>query len=116
MRVIVADDHAEVRSALKLVLEQEPEVVVVGEATDGKGLLAQAESIQPDLVLLDWELPGRSAVHLVRDLRRLNPLVRVIALSGRPEVSRAALAAGANAFVSKGDPPERLLAALEGDD
>jgi CheY-like chemotaxis protein len=75
--------------------------------------LGQVEATQPDLVLPDWELPGlRTHAHL-STLRTLCPRLKVIGLSGRPEARQAALTARADAFVSKGDPPERLLAAVD---
>jgi len=113
MRVLLADDQPKVRSALRLLLEQDPDMNVVGEATKAEELLAQVGATHPDLLLLDWELPGlQPADPLLPVLRALCPHLSVIALSGRPEVYRAALAAGADAFVSKGDPPERLLSAV----
>ena len=124
MRILLADDQAQVRSALRLLLEQEPELSVVGEVAEATSLLVQVQAIQPDLVLLDWELPGlgarrRSAFpsrspgpHLLSILHSLGHPPKVIALSGCPEAGEEALAAGADAFVSKGDPPERLLTTL----
>ena len=120
MRVLLADDQSKVRSALRLVLEQQPGIHVLGEAVDTTGLLDWVTVTCPDLVLLDWELPGLEAdgpstgsgQRLLSTLRELCPCLAVIALSGRPEARRAALDAGADAFVSKGDPPERLLAAV----
>ena len=136
MRVLLADDQAKVRSALRLVLEQQPGVHILGEAVDATGLLDWVKTARPDLVLLDWELPGLQAANpsidsgrvpstalrqaqdgssgqgLLPTLRELCPGMAVIALSGRPEARRAALDAGVDAFVSKGDPPERLLAAV----
>jgi DNA-binding NarL/FixJ family response regulator len=97
---------------LRLLLEQEPGMSVVGEAVEAGDLLAQVEATQPNLVLLDWELPGLRTDDWLSTLRRLCPRLKVIALSGQPEARRAALATGADAFVSKGDPPERLLAAV----
>jgi len=115
MRVFLADDQPRVRSALRLLLEQDPQLSVVGEAAAAEGLLAQVRAAHPDLLLLDWELPGLQAANpLLPALRALYPRLSVIALSGRPEARRAALAARADAFVSKGDPPERLLAAVNG--
>jgi CheY-like chemotaxis protein len=68
----------------------------------------------PDIILLDWELPGLQGGDALSTLRAHRPQLKVIALSGRPEARSAALAAGMNAFVSKGDPPEQLLAAVRG--
>jgi len=112
VRVLVADDQPEVRSALRLLLEQQPDMIVVGDVADAQQLLERAGSLRPDLVLLDWELPGNADASLPASLR--NRCGRVIALSGRPEAESAALRAGADGFVSKGDPPERLLSVLRG--
>ncbi len=112
MRVLVADDKLEVRSALRLLLEQLPGVSVVGEATGTDSLLVQASALCPDLVLLDWELRGLHAAELLPGLRARCPRLSVIVLSSRPENRRPALANGADAFVSKGDAPEQLLKAV----
>ena len=112
MRVLVADDQSHVRSALRLLLAQEPGITVVSEAADVEQALRMAAEQCPDLVLLDWELPGQNSTTLLHALRAVQPGSRVIALSGRPEARQAALDAGADGFVSKGDPPERLLAAV----
>jgi DNA-binding NarL/FixJ family response regulator len=112
MRILLADDQARVRSALELLLGLEPDMDVVGETTDADRLLVCIKETRPDLVLLDWELPGLVVNGLMNALRSLFPRLKVIVLSGRPEARGDALAAGADAFVSKGDPPDRLLAAL----
>lgn len=112
MRVLLADDQPNVRSALRLLLEQELGLREVGEATNVSGLLSQVETNCPDLVLLDWELPGSKNIELLPPLRTKCPQLFVIALSGHPEARQAALSAGADAFVGKGDPPKVLLATL----
>jgi len=112
MGVLLADDQSKVRSALRLLLEQQPGVSILGEAVDATSLVDWVKAACPDLVLLDWELPGLETDSLLPTLRQLCPHLAVVALSGRPEARRAALDAGADAFVSKGDPPERLLAAV----
>ncbi len=120
MRILLADDQSEVRSALRLLLEHEPELEVVAEAEEAGALLTKARAIRPDVVLLDWELPGvtaavpgpRSRRGLLSALHELSPGLLVVALSGRPEARKAALATGSDSFVCKGDPPDHLLAAL----
>ena len=102
---------------MRLLLEQEPGVSIVGEAGETRDLLAEVQAVGLDVLMLDWELPGAhgdgaARGGLLTTLRSYCPGLRVIALSSRPEARGAALAAGADAFVSKGDPPERLLAAL----
>ncbi|MCL5960625.1 MAG: response regulator [Chloroflexi bacterium] len=112
MRVLLADDQWEVLSALRLLLEQEPEFTVVGEVSEADGIFTEVGETCPDVLLLDWELPDLKVAEVFAVLRSHCPALVVIALSGLPEARRAALAAGADAFVSKGDPPERLLATL----
>ncbi len=113
MRVLLADGQRKVCSALRLLLEQEPGLSVVGEVTDMDSLLAELDETRPDLLLLDWGLPGLCTADLPAALSACYPRPKVVVLSVRPEEQCAALAAGADAFVSKCNPPERLLAALE---
>jgi len=112
MRVLVADDESKVCSALRLLLEQELGLSVIGEVAGAAELLSQVTLTGPDLLLIDWELPGLTASDLVT-LRWQHPHLQIIALSGRPEARGAALAAGADAFVSKVSPPEFLLATIQ---
>lgn len=113
MRIIVADDDPKVRSALRLLLEQEAEVQVVAEAQDTRELFAALREVRADLLILDWELHGCfHRATLISLLRTAAPPLKVIALSGHLEARRHALRAGADAFVSKSDPPEQLLALL----
>jgi DNA-binding NarL/FixJ family response regulator len=114
IHVLIADGQTKVRLALRLLLEQQPELVVAGAASDAQAILTLLEQSCPDLALLDWELPGADLADLILDLRKTCPDLYVIALGGGPDVEQAdMLAAGANAFVSKADPPERLLDAIQ---
>jgi DNA-binding NarL/FixJ family response regulator len=112
MRILLADDQPKVRLGLRLLLEQEQGLTVVAEAADSRSLLAQVEESRPDLVLLDWSLQDSAAAEQLATLRQACPQVAVIVLSAQPGVEVAALATGADAFVSKADPPEKLLAAI----
>jgi DNA-binding NarL/FixJ family response regulator len=114
VRVLIADDQPQVCSALRLMLRQDPGTMVVAEASDADQAILLAATQQPDLVLLDWELRGQRDGSKLAELRAARPGLKVIALSGRPEARSAALAAGADMFVSKGDPPEQLLRAVDG--
>jgi DNA-binding NarL/FixJ family response regulator len=112
MRILLADSQPKVRFALRVLLERQPGFEVVGEAASTEDLLARTALTCPDLVLLDWSVAGASAAGLLLALRCDCPGLGIIVLSGRPEAREAALAAGADAFVSKGNPPEHLLAAI----
>lgn len=112
MRILLADDQAEVRLALKILLGQEAGLDIVEETGELSSLLVKAKESQPDLVLLDWELSNLRVSDIIPVLRYLHPELRIIALSSRPEASKAAIAAGVDAFVSKGENSEKLLEAI----
>jgi DNA-binding NarL/FixJ family response regulator len=114
MRILLADSQAKVRFALRVLLEQQSDFEVVGDAMSTETLLAQTAQSCPNVVLLDWTLAGPGAAGLFQTLRSNCPGLGIIVLSGRPEARQAALTAGADAFVSKGNPPEHLLAAITG--
>jgi DNA-binding NarL/FixJ family response regulator len=110
--VLVADGDPNVRAALRLLLARNPEFRVVGESQDASGLLRDAAIAEPELILLDWELPGLHAGGRLNELRRACPTVVLVALSTHDEQRARALEAGVSAFVGKGEAPTRLLAAL----
>jgi DNA-binding NarL/FixJ family response regulator len=112
MRILLADDESNVRYGLRVLLEERPEFEVVGEAADAEELFAQIDGACPDLLLLSWGLPGLAGTDLLPALWSVCDDLYVIVLSGRPEARQAILDAGANAFISKVEPPERLLAAI----
>jgi DNA-binding NarL/FixJ family response regulator len=90
-------------------LEETLDVIVVGEADDLEHALGLISVEKPDLILLDWNLLASDGAVALTGLRVVAPNLTVIALSGNPEARREALAAGADAFFSRGDPPERLI-------
>lgn len=112
VRVLIADDSAAVCSALELALSGQEGIELVGVAADWTELGDLVGVSQPDVVLLDWGLPGNDGAARLRALRLACPVVRVVALSACPGDRQAALLAGADAFVSKADHPDRLHAVL----
>ena len=113
MLILIADDQPKVRLGLRVLLERQAGFVIVGEVEDTENLLAQTQSLFPDLVLLSWELPGLCPDDTLSRLHKIYPDLAVIALSGRPEARQAALRVGVDAFVSKAEPPERLLTTIQ---
>jgi len=109
MRILLADGQVKERTMLRQLLTQDPELHLVGEATEACGLLAQVQALRPDFVLLDWELPGLQDTNLIPALHCLSCSPKVIVLSERQEACREAVEAGANAFVSKEEPVIWLL-------
>lgn len=113
VRILVAESRPEVRSALRLLIEQDEVMVVTTEAAKVEELLRQVRIACPDVVLLDCDLPGIRVSEVMPQLRSICPAVQVVALCTRPEMRGAVLSAGADAFVCKTEPPERLLAILQ---
>ena len=109
MRLFIADARSEMRFALMMYLGQEPGLHVTGIAVDAQSLLAQVKATQPDIVLVDWQLPGASIQDLLADIRGLASPPKIVVLAVNPEVKASALAAGADAFISKNGPPDELL-------
>lgn len=112
MRVLIADHQPAVRSAVRMLLKEGLELDIVGEAADNQELLAQLENLRPEIILLDRDLPGWSPAGLLDAFCGLEYRPRVIVLGTHSESVQRALSAGADAFVSKGDPPRRLLTAI----
>jgi two-component system, NarL family, invasion response regulator UvrY len=113
LSVILADDETAIRSALGLVLKQKLSIQQLSEAANMNELLSKLSEAKGALVLLDWELPGLAAQGGLAALRQLYPDLKVVALSARPEARQAALAAGADAFVSKTEPPDTMLRIMD---
>jgi len=109
VRILLADARQRVRFGLSVLLGQQTGYLVAGEVADAQALLTQLQAIYADLLLLDADLPGMTLPELLAVLRRQFPSLIVIVLSTRPEQCMEILAAGADAFVSKVNPPEQLL-------
>ena len=113
---MLADPHPEVQSALHLIAGRIAEITEVHEALSLVQLLAECAGSCPDLVLLDPDLvrPAHSQAlaDAIKVLRRLCPASRVVVMSSRFEAEQAAVAAGADGFISKTAPPDEFLAGL----
>jgi DNA-binding NarL/FixJ family response regulator len=112
MKIILADDHPDVRSALQLLLEQEEGFSVTAKVANLEDLWMAVKNYCPDLLLLDWELPGSSGKELIEALRAKCSKLVIIVLSGNPEARNSALFAGADGFISKGSPPQEVISTV----
>lgn len=114
IRVLLADDHAVLRAGLKALLGMQPDLTVVGEAGDGAEALDLAESLRPDIVLLDIGMPGLDGLAALRQMRQRAPMTRVLILTMHADEGflRAALAEGAAGYVLKRTAEGDLLAAI----
>lgn len=114
IRVTLADDHAIVRSGLRQLMSLSPDVQVVGEATDGGQLLEQLRREQPDLLLLDINMPGLSGPDLILRIKSHWPALPILVLSmhNEPQVAARVLRAGASGYVTKDSEMDVLLGAV----
>jgi DNA-binding NarL/FixJ family response regulator len=113
-RVLIVDDLARIRRSLRALLATRPGLESIQEAPDAEQALELIESDCPDIVLMDVRMPGMDGLEATRRIKARWPQVKVIVLSLHTDHRADAAAAGADAFVCKCEPPERLLAALEG--
>ncbi len=109
IRIVVADDEMIVRAAFRFMLERKLDGVHVRCAAHADPLLEAVERRCPDVVILDWELPGKDPVQLIATLRSLCPTTQLIITSTRPSRASQAIEAGADRLVNKGEPPDALI-------
>jgi two-component system invasion response regulator UvrY len=114
IRVLIADDHAILRRGLREILMRELEGVVCGEAENAQQVLAQVQSQNWDLAIVDITMPGRSGLDVLRDLQRVQPGLPVLVLSMHPEdqYGKRVLKAGASGYMNKESAPEELIKAI----
>ena len=113
-RVLVVDDHPIVRQGLALMIDQEPDLQVCGEAEEAHSALEAIAATQPDVVLLDISLPGPDGIELLKTIRSTDPALPVLVLSMHDEsvYAERAIRAGANGYIMKQEATENVLVAL----
>jgi len=114
IRLLLVDDHAVVRSALRMLLDNEPDVEIVGEAGTAREALDSVPRLKPDIVLMDIGLPDKSGIDAAREIKRLRPETGIVALTIHEdeEYFFKMLEAGASGYVPKRAAPEELLTAI----
>jgi DNA-binding NarL/FixJ family response regulator len=110
--IFLAEGATHVRNALHLMLAYQDGFVIIGEANTVESMLAQVCQDPPDVILLDWNLPGVNHQRLTHTLREHCPKTSLVATSVKPEHELAAHQIGMDAFISKQLPPDEFLAAL----
>jgi len=115
IRVLLVDDQDLLRSGIRIILESEPGIVVVGEARDGHGALERIRQVSPDVVCLDVQMPGMDGLTATRLITALEhpPAVLVLTTFDRDDYLFAALEGGASGFLLKNSTPEQLVDAVQ---
>jgi two-component system, NarL family, response regulator NreC len=114
IRLLIADDHAVLRTGLRMLLEVQRDIAVAGEAGDGVEVLQKARELQPDVVLMDLSMPGPNSGEVIRQVLRVSPKTRVLVLTMHddPAYLASAMAAGAAGYVVKKVADSELLSAI----
>lgn len=112
--LLIADDHALIRQGLRKLLAPERDLNIVAEAANAAETLDVLSRAKIDLVIMDINMPGRSGIEILQDIRKRFPRVKTLMLSMHPEETIAvrAMKAGASGYISKDAPPEELLKAI----
>jgi len=115
IRILLADDHAVLRSGLKLLLNSQDNFVVVGEAPTGLAAITLAEELQPDLILLDLNMPGLGGLEALPIIRQRSPDSRILILTmhGEPEYLQQAIKNGASGYILKKAADTELIIAIK---
>jgi DNA-binding NarL/FixJ family response regulator len=113
-RVLIADDHAILRSGLKMLIDSQADMTVVGEAQNGNEAIQMARDILPDIVILDVTMPQKGGLHAIRDILANNPSggILLLTMHEEPAFLRTALAAGASGYGLKKSVDADLLSAI----
>jgi DNA-binding NarL/FixJ family response regulator len=114
IKVFIVDDHEIIREGLKMILKEASDLVVVGEAQDGVEALKKIRTTDCDVIVLDMNMPGRSGIELLADIKELRPKVHILVLSIHPEDKFAlrTLKAGASGYLCKDTALEELVVAI----
>ena len=114
LRILLADDHVTVRYGLKLLIDQQPDMTVVGEASDGKAAIQLAATAKVDVVVMDISMPGVNGLVATRKLKQLHPDVPIVTLTrhGDDAYLQELLRAGVSGYVLKQSAPTELLNAI----
>lgn len=114
LRILLADDHVTVRHGLKLLIEAQPDMKVIAEASDGAAAVQQTLDLQPDVVVLDISMPGMNGLVATRTLKQKQPKIAIITLTrhGDDAYLQELLRAGVAGYVLKQSAPSELLQAI----
>ena len=104
VRILIADDHVSIRTALRELLDLVSGIEVVGEATTGVEAVALADELRPDIIIMDVRMPSLDGIEATRQIKQRHPAIRIVAHSAyvNPDLSKAMAEAGAEDFIIKG--------------
>jgi len=115
IRVILADDHPLVRRGIRKLLEKAPNIHIVGETDSGAEAICLVQELDPDVLLLDIELPDMNGIRVIRELRRNHAPVAIVILSAcdDPHFINETLKMGVNAYLTKSESPVKICEVIQ---
>jgi two-component system, NarL family, response regulator NreC len=114
LRILLAEDHKTVREGIKLLVNAQPDMEVIGEADDGEVAIAEVQRLQPDIIIMDISMPHVNGLKATQKLRSIKSNVKILTLSRHTDDGylQQLLAAGANGYVLKQSAPNHLVTAI----
>lgn len=114
LRILIVEDHLTVREGVKLLVNAQPDMEVVGEAGDGEIAIAQADKLKPDVIVMDISMPNVNGLKATKRLRRIDPDIKILTLTRHTDDGylQQLIGAGANGYVLKQSAPTELITAI----
>lgn len=114
IRILIADDHVLIREGLRVILAAQPELKLVGEARDGNEAVSLSRALRPDVILLDLMMPHKDGLTAIREIKEINPEIKILVLTSFADDERVfpAIKAGALGYLLKDTPAEQLIQAV----
>ena len=114
LRVLLADDHVVVREGLKRLIDEQPDILVVGEAGDGAATIQKVQELKPDVIVMDISMPGMNGLVATKKLKELRPDIVIVTLTRHADDAylQELLRAGASGYVLKQSAPSELIQAI----
>lgn len=114
LRILLVDDHETVREGIKLLIDSQPDMKVIGEAENGEIAVKKTDELKPDIVLMDVSMPKLNGMKATRRIKRAHPKMKILTLTRHTDDGylQQLIQAGANGYVLKQSPPQQLINAL----
>lgn len=114
LKIVIADDHALIREGIKKIVNEEPDLKLVGETSNPFEVVELCKNTQADVIVLDISMPGKSGLDVLKELKSLSPSTKVLMMTMLPEeqFAKRTLKAGASGYITKNNQPEEILKAI----
>ena len=114
IKVFIADDHTLIREGIKNLIDNVPDIKLVGETSNPYEIIDQCQKTNADIIILDLSMPGKSGLDVLKDIKAVIPKLKVLIMSMMPEeqFAKRTLKAGASGYITRDSPPEDIVSAI----